>query len=292
MLILSAALSGIQLGLVFGLLAFAIVLLFRSTGVPNFAQGAMATLGPFIVLKVFLDTGWSLLPALVASTLVSAVVGLAVYHLVMRPRSAGAGPLSPMIRTVGLALFLTAFIDAVWGAGAPFRFPPVVRGSAFQIGDVSITNQSLATLVLAVVVVAGSAVTFRYTDLGLTFRAASEKPETARLLGLPIVVLASWSWALAGIVSLLIGSLVASTALLSADMMASYLLFAFVGAVLGGMDSLVGALVGGIIIGIIVNVVVVTLSPDWAALVTFAVLLGILAVRPHGLFGHASVSRL
>lgn len=292
MLILSAAISGIQLGLVYGLLGFAIVLLFRSTGVPNFAQGAMATFGAFVVLKVFLAAGLPLPLSLAAAALCCAAGGVLVHFVVMRPLSEGAGPLSPMIRTLGLSLLVTALIDAVWGAGAPFRFPTIVDGAALDLGQVAITNQTVVTLVLTIVVAGGCALVFRYTDLGLIFRAVSENPQTARLLGLRTDLLAGFAWAVAGVVSLLIGSLVASTALLSTDMMSAYLLFAFAGVVLGGMDSMVGALLGGLIIGVIANVVVVTLSPDWAALVVFLVLIAVLAFRPSGLFGKPNAVRL
>jgi branched-chain amino acid transport system permease protein len=292
LLVLSAAVSGVGVGFLYGLLGFAIVLLYKSTGVANFAQGAMATVGAFVVLKVLLAQGMGLLTAVVVGGLGCAVLGVLIYLSVLRPRASSAGGLNMTVRTLGLSLLLAAALDAKWGEGAPFQFPALVTGNGLKIGSVVVTSQTVVAVAVTVAITGAFALLFRFTSIGLVYRAVAERPDVARLLGLRTEVLAGLAWALSGLVSLVVGVLVAPSALLSTHMMEAYLLYAFAGVVLGGLTSLVGAVVGGVLVGVVSNVVAVLLNGDWASVAIFVLLVVTLALRPAGLFGEPDVARL
>lgn len=290
-LLLSAAVSGLALGLLYGLLGFAVVLLYKSTGVANFAQGGMATMGAFVAFTLLTDVGLPLPAALGLGAVIAAALGAAMFVVVMRPR-VEAGSMNLTVRTLGLSLLLLALMEAQWGQGAPYRFPSVVAGPGLAVGSVNVPAQSLLIIGTSVAVAAGLWAFFRFTTVGLSYRALAEQPDVARLLGLRTSRLGALTWAMCAVLGLVIGALVAPTAFLTPNMMEPYLLFTFTGVVLGGLTSLPGALVGSVIVGIVSNVTAVAFDPDLAVLVVFGLLLAVLLLRPQGLLGEPEVARL
>ncbi|TQM11076.1 branched-chain amino acid ABC transporter permease [Pseudonocardia kunmingensis] len=290
-LLIPAAISGVGLGCLYGLLGFAVVLLFKSTGVPNFAQGALCTLGAFWVFALIGQAGWPVAVAALAALAAAVLFGVVVFLGVMAPRGS-AGPLNTTLRTLGLSLLLVAVMEFVWGEGAPYRFPPLITGAGLSSGMLQVSPQTLLATGMAVLVAAALWAFFRFTATGLSLRAVAEDADTARLLGVRTLRLGALSWGLSAALSLLVGVLIAPTAFLSPTMMDSYLLFAFTAVVLGGLTSLPGALLGGVIVGVVSNITAAVMDPELAIVVVFGLLMITLLVRPHGLLGQPQSARL
>lgn len=290
-LYVSAAVSGIALGLLYGLVGFAIVMLYKSTGVANFAQGSLATLGAFVAFVMMDRLGWPLLAAVAASLVASAVLGVVVFFVVMRPR-ADAGNLNVTVRTLGLSMLVLALAEAQWGAGAPYRMPAVIEGENLSLADVSIPAQAIVVAIVALVIAAALWAFFRFTPTGLALRALAEQPDTARLLGLRSSRLGATTWAVCCVLGTVVAVLLAPTAFLAPSMMEPYLMFTFTGIVLGGLTSLPGALLGCVIVGVISNVTTVAFSPEVGVLVIFTLLLAGMLLRPQGILGKPEAARL
>lgn len=287
----SAAVSGIAVGLLYGMIGFAIVMLYKSTGVANFAQGTLATLGAFVAWALVTEWGVPFLAALPIALAASAAFGVVIYFVVIHPR-ADAGNLNITVRTLGLSLFLLAVMEWRWGALAPYRYPTVVTGDGIEIAQVSLPAQTLLAAGVGSAIMLLLWALFKYTKVGLSFRALAEQPDTARLLGLRATRLSAATWGVSAVLGTIVGILLAPTAFLSPAMMDSYLLFTFTGIVLGGLTSLPGALLGSIIVGIISNVTIVAFSLEAGVLVVFAILLIVMLLRPQGLLGKPEAVRL
>lgn len=287
-LFIASVASGVAIGLLYGLLAFSIVLLYKTTGVANFAIGNMATFATFVVFHLMASTGG------VASLIGLAAAGLlgaAIYVLIMRPNDE-AGTLNLVMRTLALYLFLSAFMNRFWATGQPFTFPSFLPRQSFDVGGVTIGWSSIAILAIAVVLSAGFYLVFTRTPIGVQFLALAERPDVARLLGVRTKRLAMLAWVTSGVIAMIVGTLVAPGALLSSDMMEHFLLFAFTSAVVGGLNSLAGAFVGGIVVGCVSNVSIVYFSQDAALFTVFVLLVTVLLARPDGFFGYSVVRRL
>lgn len=288
-LLIAGTISGVAVGALYGLLGFAVVLLYKSTGVANFAQGTLGTLGAFFVYQFFTGLGWNLWASVGLSVVAMAVIGALLYLLILLPRG-DADHVNLLLRTLGISLLLLAIINANWATGQPFNFPSVLPGGvAFQVGGASVGWVVLGTLAIAALLATGFRWFFGATKTGLMFLGVADKPEVAQLLGVRTRRLNAIAWALGSVVSLIVALLVAPRSLLSSDMMEFYLLFGFTAAIVGGLTSLWGAFVGGAVIGIINNLVTIYADSDLAVVSIFAVLLVVLLVRPEGLFGDKSM---
>jgi len=287
----AAAVSGVAAGFVYGMLAFSIVLLFKASGIPNFTQGNIATFGTFIIYLLAVRAHVPLAAAMLLGFLGTAGLAVVIYLGAMLPRGE-AGTLNLAIRTLAVNLLLFAVMNLFWGQGQPFAFPRFLPTASVSVGGVRLSLVSLVTVVVAVLLGAGFWLFYSRTRPGLLLRGIADRPEIARLLGADIRGLSGLAWLMAGLVAVVVGLLTVPSALLSTDMMDSFLLFAFTAALLGGITSLPGAFVGGVVVGVISNVVSVLRGQEFSIIAIFALLILTLLVRPNGLFGHEVAERL
>lgn len=283
--------TGVTTGLLYGLLGFAIVVLFKMTGIPNFAEGILATVGAGMVYRFSTRMHLNLAVAVVLALLFSAGLGVAVYLVVMRFRD-DAGPLNLTVRTLGLYLLLFAAVDNRLGQGQPFTFPKIFPVREVRLGPVHVAAASIAILVTAPVLTGVLAAVFRFTRVGLLLRGMAADRDTALLLGANVRRLTAASWALTTVLAAIVGVLTAPTSLLSADMMDNSLLYVFTGVIIGGLTSLSGAFIGGVSVGVVQGIAYYNGGADLALLSVFGLFLAMLLVRPNGLFSERVVERL
>lgn len=281
--LLQIVISGIPLGILYGMLALAAMVLFRATGVANFAQGTIATTVTFLVYFLAVRDGLPLAAAVVIGLAAAAVVGVVLYVVVMRVNDR-ASSLNLTARTLGLYLLLYSLLNATWSQGGPFQFPALIGGAGLRLSGVSVSPTSIVALAAAVILAVILAVYFRYTRTGLHMRGAAERPDIARLLGVNTRMLAAAAWAIATMLALVLGILAAPTELLSADMMDSFLLYGFSAAILAGWTNLPGGFGIGVVLGVVVNLTTYYAGPDVASAIVFALVLAVLALRPDGVF--------
>jgi branched-chain amino acid transport system permease protein len=289
---LQQVVSGLASGGIYGLLALAIVLINRATGVLNFAQGEMATLSAFICWAL-IDHGWGFWTAFGATLLLSFAGGAAIQTFVIRPIQNGP-VLGIVILTIGLLIAINGLTTWIWG-GAPKQFNGPFSTSPITVGGVAFSKQDIGVIVLSLVLVALVGLLFTRTKIGLGLRATAVNPAEARLTGVPVAVMYATGWGLAAVLGAVAGVMAAPTLFLEPNMMQTVLLYAFAAAVLGGMESPVGAVVGGLILGVLLNLVgtyVHWIGGELRLATALALILGVLLVKPSGLFGKSVVKRV
>lgn len=297
---LQAVVDGIITGSLYALLGLAFVLIYRSTHFINFAQGEMATLTTFV--------GWSLLAVGVPYAvtfaivlIVGAALGGLVEAVVIRP-ALRMRSVSELTISVGLFLVIGAITMGVYG-GDVRQITAPVTGRPFAVGGVLIPRYGLFVVACVVVLMLTLWAFFRYTSLGLSLRATASSRYAADLVGIRTSRMLTTGWGLAGAVGGAAGLLLAPIVGLSNQMMLLVLVSALSAAVLGGLTSPVGAVVGGVVIGVLQNLVGAYLDdvldvvgvdiPDansYREIAAAALLVGVLVVRPGGLFGRPPAS--
>ena len=284
--------SGLASGGIYGSLALAIVIIHRSTGVINFAQGEMATLSAFVCWTL-VDHGWSFWPAFAATLVLSFAAGAALQAIVIRPLQSGP-LLGIVILTIGLLIAINGLTTWIWG-GAAKQFAGPFSTSPINVGGVAFSKQDIGVIVVSVIVVALVGLLFTRTKIGLGLRAAAVNPVEARLVGVRVAAMLAVGWGLAAALGAVAGVMAAPSLFLEPNMMQTVLLYSFAAAVLGGMDSPVGAVVGGLVLGVLLNLsgtYVHWIGGELRLATALAVILGVLLLRPSGLFGRAAVRRV
>jgi len=283
----SYLLGGVTSGIVYALMALALVLIYRSSGVVNFAQVGQATITCYVALTVQLRTGsWTL--GLAAALLAGLVLGALVQFVVLRPVRR-ADPAGALIATFGVLIALQGIAGLVW-TGEFRAFPQPFPDTPLTVAGTSLpfSVYNLVTLIAAGILVIALAWLFNRTDVGLAMRASAFNPEVARLSGVRVGRMIALGWALAGLVGALAGVLVAPLTLLSPTSFTILLVFAFTVAVVGGLESPVGAVVVGIFTGLVLSLVTGYTDSTNTPLVALALLVISLILKPEGAFGHRS----
>ena len=276
-------LNGISTGAIYAAVALALVLIWRSTRIVNFAQGAMLMITTFIASTV-INSGGSYVLGFVVALGSGFVLGAIVERVVVRPVE-NAPPLNAVILTLGLYTLLVAIAGMIWG-NTPRSFPAAFSLRGYKVGGTTLLFTPNDTfIVLVVIAVAGAlALLFRATSLGLRLRASAFAPEVARLLGVRVGRMLTLGWALAATVGALAGVLVAPSVFLGPNSFDPILIIGFVAAVLGGLDSPPGAVIGGLVLGLALSYVSGYEGSALVPLAALAILVLVLMVRPTGLF--------
>jgi branched-chain amino acid transport system permease protein len=285
--------SGVAIGVVYGSLALALVLIYRATEVINFAQGEMAMATTYLAYQLIL-WGLSYWEAFFITLAFAFVFGVVVQLAFIRP-VAHKSVIAVVIVTVGLFILIDGIVAWIWTADIKFM-PAPFGNHAYKLGGVAIARQDLGTIVITLVSVVLLWALFRFTKLGLGMRAAALRPASAALVGVRVDRMLAIGWGLAAVLGAVAGLMAEPAVLvLQPTFMQPILLYGFAAAVLGGLESPVGAVVGGVAIGVFVNLVgqyVHFVTSDVRQPVAFAVLLVVLLIKPTGLFGERRVRKV
>jgi branched-chain amino acid transport system permease protein len=281
--------AGIATGGIYASVALAIVMIYQATHHVNFAQGEMATLSTFMALTM-IQAGLPYWVAFVGTLVVSFIMGALVERLIMRPVQH-----APILTHVGVYIGMLLIIGNMtgWVFGYTIQmFPspfeggkPMLGGlfSAHQLGSVAVT---LAVLILVYLF-------FTKTSLGLAMRAAAYNPRSARLVGIRVDVMLALGWGLAAAIGSVAGMMVAPIVFLDPNMMLGILLYAFAGALLGGIDNPPGAVMGGFLVGVLENLAgAYIVGTDLKLTVALVIIIGVLVLKPSGLFGRVVFTRV
>ncbi|HEX6022690.1 MAG TPA: branched-chain amino acid ABC transporter permease [Solirubrobacter sp.] len=283
--------DGIATGSIYGALALALVLIYRSTGIVNFAQGEMAMFSTFVawgLIQADIPVGLAVLITLVLSL----IGGMVIERVLIRPVE-GSPELTLVTVTLGLFILVNGLARWIWGS-TNRGFPSLFPDSTVSVGGIGVSVESLGLVAILLGVVGVLYLIFQRTKLGLGMRAAAVNPAASRLVGVPVGRMLMIGWGLAAMVGALAGVLVAPRLFLDANLMGPVIIYAFAAATLGGFDSPFGAVLGGWIIGVaeaLAGGYVDFIGQDLKILVPLAVILTVLLVRPHGLLGSPEVAR-
>ena len=285
--------GGLGDGAIYAALALALVLIHRATGVINFAQGEMAMFTTYIAWTLMENHGWSYWPAFAVTLLFAFVLGVGVQRVVIAP-VANASVLTVVIMTIGLVLTFNGLAGLIWSAEIR-AFPSAFPNETWQLGDVSVSQESVGTFAVVVVLVTLLWAFFQFTKIGLALRASALNPEASRLVGVRVGWMLAIGWGLAAMLGAVAGILAAPSAFLEPTMMQAILIYAFAAAVLGGIDSPFGAIAGGLLLGVGLNLIgtyIDFVGADLRLPVTLLIILVVLLVRPAGLFGKPVTRRV
>jgi branched-chain amino acid transport system permease protein len=283
---------GLASGAIYASLALALVLIYRTTDVVNFAQGEMATFTTFVAWTL-MNHGLAYWPAFVLTLLIAFAGGVAVERVLVRPVE-HRSEIVIVIVTIGLLIAINGLTGWIWGADVK-AFDSPFPNRSLEVGGVAISIQDIGTFCVCLVTVAILWAFFRFTTLGLAMRAVALNPHASRLMGVRVGWMLALGWGLAAVLGAVAGMMAAPTVQLDPTLMLVVLIYAFAAAVLGGIDSPIGAVVGGLALGVVVTL----LGRYWNFVgeelrlpSALAILLLVLVVRPSGLFGRTVVRRV
>jgi branched-chain amino acid transport system permease protein len=284
--------DGVESGCIYAALALAIVLVFRGSGMLNFAQGEMAVVSTYLTWTLW-STGVPLGLAVAASMAIAFVLGALVERLVIRPVAERSDSHLPIIVTsIGLLLAFNATAQWIWGPDGR-SLPGLFGTGRLTVGAVGVDAGTLGALSVLVAVALGLRLLMNRTRTGLAMRAVAASQPHSRLVGIRVGRVLTLGWGLAAALGALAGALVAPTlTAFDSSFMQGVLVLAFAAATIGGFDSLPGAIVGGLLIGVLESLAGGYVSADLKLPLAFAVILGVLLIRPTGFFGSPRVARV
>ncbi|MDQ1005195.1 branched-chain amino acid transport system permease protein [Neobacillus niacini] len=276
-------LSGLIFGCVYGLAALGMVLIFKTTGVVNFAQGEMAMISTFSSYIFLTSMNLPYLTSFLIALAISAILGIIVYVIFMK-RLQSESPLNQMVITLGLFLIINGVAGLIWGHN-PTSYPEAIHGDAYKLGSIFITPNEIFLVGLTFVLMVVFFLIFQYSKIGLAIRTSSQDITAARLMGIKVSRVFMATWLASSVLGGIAGMMTAPITFLTPNMMFDVLIMAFAAAVLGGFVSLPGALIGGLLIGVFENLVSYYIAPELKIVYTFILIVLVLYIRPQGIFG-------
>ena len=294
---LQLCVAGLALGARYALVALGFVIIYRATGVINFAQGGLLALGAYFTYAFANTADWPFALAAVAAIAATGLVGAATERLVLH-RMVGQPVFAVIMITIGLLFIIEQVITSIWGFDNLNLADPW-GVETFKVGDVVISDKDVWTIGLAAAAVAGFFAFFRLSKLGVAMRAVAFDQEVALAQGISVRRVVAVSWGIAGGLAALAGLTLASGPAALSPAIGATALIAFPAMIVGGMDSPLGAVLGGIIIGLSQSLTAgyqddfaPWAGENLAAVMPYFVMIVILLIRPHGLLGTPEVRRV
>ena len=287
--LLHQVLAGLATGGIYASVALALVMIYQATHLVNFAQGELAMFSTYIAWTL-INAGMPYWAAFFLTVGFSFVLGVVIERVVIRPVEH-----APVLAVVVVFIALLVILNSITGwiytftiktFPSPFPEQPLFGNkymSSHEIGAISVTMVVLLLLYAF----------FRFTPLGLAMRAAAQNPESSRLVGIRVGWMLALGWGLAAAIGSVAGMMVAPIVFLDPNMMGGVLLYAFAAALVGGIDSPGGAVFGGFLVGVLENVLgAFVIGNELKLAVALVLIIGVLTVRPSGLFGKVHVTRV
>lgn len=276
--------NGISLGSIYALMALGYTMVYGIIKLINFAHGDIYMVGAYIGYGLIQNVGLGLLPAIIISMLLSAILGVVIEKVAYRPLR-GATRIATLITAIGVSYLLQNIMIYIMG---PERraFPTAIETKIFSLGTITINSQQLVIIITTVVLMVALQMIVKYTKMGKAMRAVSADQEAAQLMGINVDNVISFTFvmgsALAGAAGVLVGIYYNS---MDPLMGVTLGLKAFVAAVFGGIGIIPGAMIGGYIIGVIETLVSAYGGSMFKDAVVYLILIIILIVKPSGILG-------
>jgi branched-chain amino acid transport system permease protein len=289
-------------GAVYALMALTVVIIYKTTGHLNFAQGEMAMFSTFIIFVLNVEHRWNVWLSIVAVVVLAMAFGAAVERGLIQPLEKRS-VLGPVILTLGLFFVLNGLAAKIWGTQPRSPIPQPFPGKLNDKLDILdgppkffITYKAMGVWATVAVLVILVNLLMKRTKLGLAYRAVAANSESSLLVGIPVQRMLMFGWALAAGIGAIAGAIIAQyRGVLDFNFMAAVLLYGFAAAALGGFDSIAGAVVGGLLVGLIETFVPAFFTPignELSLVMVLVVIFIVLYFRPHGLFGSKRVERV
>lgn len=284
-LLFQQTINGIMVGSIYALIALGLTLEYGILNIPNFAHGVLYTAGAYLTFLAVVSLGFNYWIAILFAMAALALIGMIMHRLVYHPL-VNAPHLNSFIAAIGLIFMFKAVMLLIWGTDFK-RFPPT-NDSVFNIMGTVITTQRILIVLITVVLIVLLNLFIKKTIAGATIEALAQDREGALLVGINVRRVETMVFAVGSALAAVAAALISPIFLVYNTMGDSVILKAFVIIILGGMGSIPGAIIGGYIIGLVESLGGAYLSTDYNEIIAFAILIGVLAFKPTGLFGARS----
>jgi branched-chain amino acid transport system permease protein len=279
--LLQLIVGGVAQGCVYGLIALGFVLIYKATEMVNFAQGDLMMLGAFMALTFIGTMGMNYWLGFLLAALAMAAFGYLLDALVLR-RIIGQPQFAIVILTISMGFLFRAGAGFVWGH-EPQSFETPFTNRIIRLGDLILPVESISMIAGTLALAGALYLFFNFTKIGNAMQASSQNQLAAYYMGIPVKRINSLIWALSAVVATMAGVLLSPVSLVDPGI--GFLgIKAFAAAVVGGFGSLLGTVLGGLIVGVSETLAGRYLPPGFKEIVAYLIMLGVLLVRPQGLF--------
>ena len=286
---LHQVIAGLSTGGIYASVALALVMIYQATHHVNFAQGEIAMFATYIAWTL-IQTGMPYWAAFFLTVFIAFVLGVLIERIIVRPVEQ-APVLSVVVVFIGLLVIFNSM--AGWIYTYTIKTFPSPFPTQPPFGSRLVSSHELDAIGVTLVVLFLLYAFFRFTPLGLAMRAAAQNPESSRLVGIRVGWMLALGWGLASAIGAIAGMMVAPVVFLDPNMMSGILLYAFAAALVGGIDNPGGAVLGGFIVGVLENVLgAYVIGNELKLSVALVLIIGVLVVKPSGLFGKVHVTRV
>ena len=282
--------AGLVSGSIYALMAVGLIVVYRASRVMNFAHGTFVGFAAFLALSLHTSSHlplWAAGGIAIVATVALALLTEGVFVYPLRH----ASRLELLAVTAGVSLVLSGGMLQLFGTQDRL-FPRFAPGTAFRLANSAIPLQNVTTILATLAVLGIIAALFYLTRIGVAMRAASENAQLSMLVGISPKAVSVTSWGVAGAMAAAAAILVAPDVPLTADTFSNLMIQSFAALVLGGFTSLLGAVVGGYLLGVGLNLFSFFVKSDIPSTFILCVVLGVLMIRPEGLFGRKESLRL
>ncbi len=283
--------SGLSFGSLYALIALAMVIIYKTSEVPNFGQGEMAMLSTFVAFTLLVTHEYSFAVSFIGALVFAAALGIFLEFVFLR-RAKDPNILSLILITLGFEMILYGLASWKWGADQKDLPFPVSDFDVIHLGSAVISHLNIATLLITLALMFILFLFFKYTKVGIAMKATQQNATAARINGIRTNRILSITWAMSSMIGAVAGILLAPIATLDPNLMLEPLLKGFASAVLGGMTTLVGAALGGYILGVIENLFGGYVSLEFKSIVAFGIIVLVLCFKPSGLFARHYVRKV
>ncbi len=287
---LQMILSGVATGSSYALMGLAMVIIYKTSEVPNFAQGEMALATSFFAMMLLTSMKVSFIPAMILTIVFSLALGAFLEFAILR-RAKDPNILGTIVITIGIEMILLGVVSWKFGAEQKAMPFPIGPFDAYVIGDLFISKLELLTTVIAILIMVALFLFFRFSPLGLAMKATQQNLDAAKIVGIRTRRIMMMTWGISSVVGATAGLLI-SPVLMHPYMMWDPMLKGFAAAVMGGMTSLPGAVISAYLLGIIENLFGGYISIEFKSTIAFAIIVLVLCLKPNGLFARHYVKKV
>jgi branched-chain amino acid transport system permease protein len=287
---LQVILRSLETGSIYSLAALAIIIVYRTSNTVNFSQGAIGMFNTFVVTYLFGSIGVPLWLAIIGGVISAIVMGLLIDVLIIR-HTKKVSAVAKQIITLGLMMIILGITPLLFGVD-PLRLTKLIKSGDIEMLGASISHNGLFNIVFGLAVMASLFYILQKTKWGLAVRTTASNEYTAKLMGVPTKMVTMGAWAVAAVLGVLSGAMVAPMTSVTLNLMDDIQINALIACVLGGFQTFYGPVIGAYIIGISRNLLLYYVSSIWGEQILYILILLFLIVRPFGLIGKKIVKKV
>lgn len=284
--------NGLTLGMAYALIAVGYSLVFGILRLVNFSHGSVYAFGAHAAMFL-ISVKFGIIPAIIGSMIITGILGILIDKAALEPlRKKKSAPIASLITTIGISNILMNLLTVGFGSEKK-PFPALFDYGSFKIGSITITATQVCICLVSIILMGGLVLLVRKTKVGLAMRACEQNAKAAKLMGINVNFVISFTFFLGGVSAAIAGSLISGYYQIVYPNM-GYMagLKAFAAAVLGGIGSLPGAIIGGLVVGVSESMAATFIGSAYRDSTAFVILILVLIIRPNGFFGKKGIKKV